>query len=427
MPAALSALTAYRRIFAEAPGSLAFSTAGFIARMPMSMMGIGMVTMLSSLRGDYALGGAVSATVALAAALLGPQVARLVDRYGQSRVALRATAVTVIAMSALLLCAALGAPDWTLFVCAVVAGCMPAMGSLVRARWAHLYQGSPSLLHTAYSFESVVDEIVFIVGPILAVGLSTSWFPEAGPLAATVLLGVGTLLFCAQGRTEPPVHPHAHAAAGRSALRTRGLLVLVLTFVGVGAVFGSVEVTTVAFADHLHHKALSSVVLAVYALGSCIAGIVFGALKLRGPLSRRFLVGIVTLGVSMLPLLFVKNLVALAAALFVAGLSISPTMVTTMGLVALIVPAAKLTEGMTWTTTGLAVGVAFGSSAAGWVVDAAGASGGYWVTVAAAGLSVATAFLGSRRLRSAPEQREGARVESGGSDEPAGRVEQLGR
>ncbi|WP_236651939.1 MFS transporter [Streptacidiphilus neutrinimicus] len=423
MPSALSALSAYRRIFAEAPGSLAFSAAGFIARMPMSMMGIGMVTMLSSLRGDYALGGAVSATIALAAALLGPQVARLVDRYGQSRIALRATGVTVAAMGALLLCAAFGAPDWTLFVCAAVVGCMPAVGSLVRARWANLYQGSP-LLHTAYSFESVVDEIVFIVGPILAVGLSTSWFPEAGPLSALILLAVGTLMFCAQGRTEPPVHPHTHATAAGSALRTRGLLVLVLTFVGVGAVFGSVEVVTVAFADHLHHKALSSVVLAIYALGSCVAGIVFGALHLKGPLSRRFLVGIVTLGLSMLPLLFVKNLVALAVALFVAGLSISPTMVTTMALVERIVPTAKLTEGMTWTTTGLAVGVAFGSSAAGWTVDAAGASSGYWVTVAAAGLSVAAAFLGSRRLRSAPEQRERARVES---DDPAEPVEQLGR
>jgi predicted MFS family arabinose efflux permease len=316
----------------------------------------------------------------------------------------------------------LGAPDWTLFVCAIAVGCMPSMGSLVRARWAHLYKGS-SLLHTAYSFESVVDEIVFIVGPILAVGLSTSWFPEAGPLLATLFLAVGVLLFCTQGRTEPPPHPGAHASGGGSALRTRGLLVLVLTFVGVGAVFGSVEVVTVAFADHLGHKALSSVVLAVYALGSCIAGIVFGALKLRGPLARRFLVGIITLAVSMLPLLFVKNLVALAGALFVAGLSISPTMVTTMGLVERIVPAAKLTEGMTWTTTGLAVGVALGSSTAGWVVDASGASAGYWVTVAAALLAVTTAFIGSRRLRSAPGQQERARVDG----DPARPVEQLGR
>jgi MFS family permease len=401
-------LSTYRRIF-DAPGSLAFSAAGFVSRMPLSMVGIGIVTMLSTLRGDYGLAGAVSATLAMSAAALGPQVSRLVDRFGQTRVILPATGITVAAMGVLLLCAHFGAPAWTLFAAASVAGCMPSMGSLVRARWALLYRGSP-LLHTAYAFESVVDEIVFIIGPILSIGLCTAVFPEAGPLVATVLLAVGVLLFAAQRRTEPPLHPAA-TERGTSAVRTQGLWVLILTFVGVGSIFGSVDVVTVAFADHLHHKALASVVLAVYALGSCVAGIVFGALRLHGPLSRRFLVGIVTMAVSMLPLLFVKNLVALAAALFVAGLSISPTMVTTMGLVERIVPASKLTEGMTWTTTGLAVGVALGSSAAGWVVDGAGAAAGYWVTVTAGGLAAATAFLGARRLRSAPEQQERAHVD----------------
>ncbi|WP_042393820.1 MFS transporter [Streptacidiphilus carbonis] len=401
-------LSTYRRIF-DAPGSLAFSAAGFVSRMPLSMTGIGVVTMLSTLRGDYGLAGAVSATLALSAAALGPQVSRHVDRYGQARVILPATGIAVAAMGVLLLCARFDAPAWTLFAAAVPAGCMPSMGSLVRARWALIYRGSPSL-HTAYAFESVVDEIVFIIGPILSVGLCTAVFPEAGPLAAILLLLTGVLLFAAQRGTEPPLHPVSLERSG-SALRTPGLWVLVLTFVGVGTIFGSVDVVTVAFADHLHHKALSSVVLSVYALGSCVAGVVFGALKLHGPLSRRFLLGILTMAVSMLPLLFVKNLVALAAALFVAGLSISPTMVTTMGLVERIVPASKLTEGMTWTTTGLAVGVALGSSAAGWVVDGAGAAAGYWVTVAAGCFAAATAFLGSRRLRSAPEQQERAHVD----------------
>jgi MFS family permease len=402
-------LSTYRRIF-DAPGSLAFSASGFISRMPLSMTGIGIVTMLSSLRGDYGLAGAVSATLALSAAVLGPQVSRLVDRYGQARVILRATGVSVAAMGVLLLCARFDAPDWTLFASASVAGCMPSTGALVRARWALLYRGSPQL-HAAYAFESVVDEIVFIIGPILSVGLCTTVFPEAGPLVAMVCLALGVTLFAAQKRTEPPLHPERQQSHGNSALRTPGLWVLVLTFVGVGSLFGSVDVVTVAFADHLHHKALASVVLAVYALGSCLAGIVFGALKLHGPLSRRFLVGIMTMAVSMLPLLFVKNLVVLAAALFVAGLSISPTMVTTMGLVERIVPASKLTEGMTWTTTGLAVGVALGSSAGGWVVDGAGASAGYWVTVASGAFAAVTAFLGTHRLRSAPEQQERAHVD----------------
>ncbi|MFJ6216337.1 MFS transporter [Streptomyces sp. NPDC092296] len=402
-------LSTYRQIFA-APGSLAFSATGLVSRLPISMTGIGIVTMLAQLRGAYGLAGAVTATLALAAAVLGPQVSRLVDRYGQRRVALPAVGLSVLFTAALLLCARLAAPDWTLFVCAAGMGAMPSMGSMVRARWAHLYRGEPSLLHTAYSFEAVMDEVCFIAGPIMSIGLATAVFPEAGVLLAAIFLTVGVALFTGQRRTEPPVHPPEQHVGG-SAIRSKGLQVLVLTFVATGAIFGSVEVVSVAFAQEQGHTALSSVVLAVYALGSCLAGIVFGALRPSGPMSRRFLVGVSVMAVSMLPLLLVGNLVALAAALFVAGLSISPTMVTTMGMVERLIPAAKLNEGMTWTITGLAVGVAAGSSVGGWTVDRAGASAGYWVPVVSASLAMVTAFLGVRRLRSAPEQQEAARVE----------------
>ncbi|WP_377274040.1 MFS transporter [Peterkaempfera sp. SMS 1(5)a] len=405
-------LSTYRQIFA-APGTLAFSTTGLVSRLPISMTGIGIVTMLAQLRGSYSLAGAVSATLALAAAALGPQVSRLVDRYGQRRVSLPAVALSMAAMVAMLLCARLGAPDWTLFPSAAGMAVMPSVGSMVRARWAHLYRSDPSKLHTAYSFEAVMDEVCFIIGPILSIGLATSLFPEAGVLLSGLFLTVGTLLFTAQRRTEPPVHPREQHQGG-SAIRSRGLQVVVLTFVATGGIFGSVEVVTVAFAQEHGHTALSSVVLAVYAFGSGVAGVVFGALRPTGPMSRRFLVGVSVMAVSMLPLLLVGNLVALAVALFVAGLSISPTMVTTMGMVERLVPAAKLNEGLTWTITGLAVGVAAGSSIGGWTVDRAGASTGYWVPVTAALIAAVTAFLGSRRLQSAQEQ-EAERV---GVDEP---------
>jgi MFS family permease len=210
-------------------------------------------------------------------------------------------------------------------------------------------------------------------------------------------------LFTAQQSTEPPVHPAAHHTGG-SVLSSAGLQVLALTYAAVGAIFGSVEVVTVAFAEELGHTASASLVLAMYALGSCMAGIVFGALRPKGSMSKRFLTGVSVMAVSMLPLLLVGNLVALALTLFLAGLSISPTMVTTAALVERLVPAAKLNEGMTWTITGLAVGVAAGSSIGGWTVDQAGASAGYWVPVLAGALAAATAFLGLRRLQSAPDQ-----------------------
>lgn len=165
------------------------------------------------------------------------------------------------------------------------------------------------------------------------------------------------------------------------------------TFVATGAIFGSVDVVTVAFAEEQGHKAAASVVLAVYALGSCLAGVVFGLLHLKGPGERTWLLGICAMAVSMI-LQLAGNLPFLAVALFVAGLAIAPTMVTTMALIEQHVPRANLTEGMTWVGTGLAVGIALGSSVIGWVIDAAGADAGYLVSNAAGVIAAAVAFLG---------------------------------
>ena len=412
-------LSSYRQIFA-APGSLAFSASGFVSRMPISMTGIGIVVMLSELRGgSYGVAGAVSAVLALSAAALGPQVSRLVDRYGQRRVARPAAAAALTSAAALLACARLEAPDWTLFACAVGMGVMPSTGSMVRARWAYLYSDRPERLHTAYSLEAVLDEVCFIAGPILSIGLATAVLPEAGVALAGVFLLVGVLLFTAQRRTEPPVHPAAHAGTG-SVVRSTGLQVLVLTFVATGAVFGAVEVVTVAFAEHQGHKAASSLVLAVYALGSCLAGVVFGTLRPKGSMARRFLGGVAAMAVGMVPLLLVAELmhgtgalVGIGAALFLAGLSISPTMITAMALVERMVPAAQLNEGMTWTTTGLAAGVALGSSTAGWVVDGAGSATAYWVPVAASLFALVTAVAGLPRLRGGLDTPEPEPVGSG--------------
>ncbi|MFE9494385.1 MFS transporter [Streptomyces collinus] len=386
----------YRALFAE-PGTKSFSAAGFLGRMPLSMMGIGVVTMVSQLTGRYGLAGALSATIALSAAMIGPQISRLVDRHGQRRVLRPATLAALTAAAGLLLAAHFGRPDWVLFVCAAGIGSVPSLGAMIRARWAALYRGTPKL-HTAYSFESVVDEACFIFGPIISIGLCTAWFPEAGPLLAACFLAAGVFWLTAQRATEPEPHPREHHGGG-SALRSAPLQVLVLTFVATGTIFGSVDVVTVAFADERGHKGAASVVLALYAAGSCLAGAVFGLMRFAGAPERRWLLGVAATAVSMIPLLLVGNLPLLAVALFVAGLSIAPTMITTMSLIEEHVPRAKLTEGMTWVSTGLAVGVALGSAAAGWVIDAAGARAGYGVPAVSGAVAVAVGFLGFRRLR----------------------------
>ncbi|WP_374985468.1 MFS transporter [Streptomyces fradiae] len=402
----------YRAIFAV-PGTLGFSAAGLIGRMPLAMMGVGVLTMITELTGRYGLAGLLTGTLALSAALLGPQVSRLVDRYGQRRVLRPAALVSVAAAGALVLCAQAGAPEWTLFVSAAAAGCVPSLGAMTRARWAEILRGRPQDLHTAYSLESIVDELCFIMGPPMSIGLSVVWFPAAGPVLAGVFLLAGVWWLTAQRATEPAPHPveRHHAAARTSALRSPGLQVLVVAFVATGAIFGAVDVVTVAFAEEQGHKRASSLVLAVYAGGSCLAGAVFGMLRLKGAPARRWVVGVLAMAVSMIPLQLAGNLTLLAVALFVAGLAIAPTMVTTMALVEAHVPRGKLTEGMTWTGTGLAVGVALGTSVSGWVVAVHGARAGYVVPGVAGVLAALVAFLGYRRLTRPVPRREGQRAQ----------------
>lgn len=168
----------YSEIF-RAPGTKGFAAAGFLARLPLAMTTMGIVAMLSQTHGEYWLAGAVSATFALTNAALAPQISRLIDRKGQSRVLVPVTAVTVIAFITLLLATRYDWPVWTLFVSALFAGALPSMPAMVRARWSEIYRDTPQL-GTAFAFESVADEMVYITGSIFSVGLSVSLFPEAG-------------------------------------------------------------------------------------------------------------------------------------------------------------------------------------------------------------------------------------------------------
>ena len=391
----------YREIF-KAPGAKGFAAAGFIARLPVAMATIGIVAMLSQMRGAYGLAGAVAATFALTNALVAPQISRLVDRLGQSRVLTPATTLSVAGFAGLMLAARLDGPAWTLFAFALLAAAMPSMPAMVRARWTALYRDTPQL-GTAFAFESVADELVYISGSALAVGLSVSLFPEAGPLASTLFLAAGSAAFIAQKSTEPAVRPAARSGDGVPTIRMRPIQILTFALVAVGAIFGTAEVTVIALAKEFGHPAAASLVLGGYAVGSMFVGLVFGALKPRMPLSRQFAIAIAIAAATTVPLLFVGSIPLLALALFLSGAAISPTFITAFSLVERLVPAARLTEGITWVMTGVGIGMAIGSFASGWVIDAFGAGRGFWVSVAAGAVALLTALLGqcSLTLRSA--------------------------
>lgn len=390
-------LQTYRTLFA-APGSTGFCLAGLLARIPLPMMGIGIITMLAQLRGSYALAGAVSAAFVLSYALLSPQTSRLVDRHGQRRVLPLAAAISLLGLLLLLAATWWQLPDGVLFIGAALAGAMPSMPAMLRARWTALYRGSPQL-QTAYSLEAVLDELSFIAGPPLSVGLCVAAFPQAGPLAAGLLLALGVAALVAQRATEPAVQPPGMHAAAVSVIRLPCVGLLALLMAAMGAIVGTVDIASVALARMLGQPAWASGVLAAYALGSCLAGLLFGALQLQRPLPQQLALGGLATALTTLPLLLVDSIPALAAAVLLAGLCFAPTMIVAMSLVERLVPAQRLTEGMTWLLAGLNVGVALGAAASGQLVDGFGARAAFAVALVAGALVLLLALWAVRRLR----------------------------
>lgn len=386
---------AYREIF-RAPGTKGFAAAGFIARLPIAMAPIGIVTMLAQSGNGYWLAGAVAAAFTLTNAVAAPQISRLVDRYGQSRLLIPATTVAVVAFALLMLATRLDWPVWTLFASALAAAAMPSMPAMVRARWTEIFRDKPEL-NTAFAFESVADELVYIAGASLSVGLSVALFPEAGVFVSTVLLAGGMTAFVLQRATEPRVRV-TEMSRHRSAIFLRPVQIVTLTLIFVGSIFATAEVTTVALTRDFGQPGAASLVIGVYALGSFVVGLILGALNLRFPLHRQLLVVLGVLLLTTLPLLLVGSVAALAAAIFLSGVAVSPTFITAFGLVERRVPPEVLTEGITWVMTGIGIGMALGAFVAGWVVDNFGAQNGFWVSAAAATLALLVTAVGQRTL-----------------------------
>ena len=383
----------YRRILAV-PGALAFSGAGLLARLPISMTGLGIVLLVSVRTGSYGTAGTVSAVHIFAEAASQPVLGRLVDRLGQARVVVPSLVMFAVGMAVLCTGVELDWPRATWFAGAALSGAsFPPFGSLVRARWAHVLRETRRMLPTAFALEAVVDEIIFMTGPVLVTALVTAVHPVAGLIAAGVLGVTGGLLLAVQRSTAPPSsrRDQSSPSAPREPLGWRVLMPLAVASIGLGALFGGAEVATVAFADEAGNRGDAGWLLAVWAVGSLLAGIIVGSLR-TGIALWQFRVGAVALTLTMATTTLAGSPLVLAALLFCSGFAISPTMIASVALVEQIVPSARLTEGMTWMTTGLAVGIAPGAAATGAVVDASGASTAFWVPVMGGGVAAVLAW-----------------------------------
>jgi MFS family permease len=389
----------YARLF-TVPGSRAFAFAGWLGRIPASTLGLGTVLLVEGETGSYGLAGAVSGTLAAAFALASPLWARLVDRRGQGTVLRVAMVVLALTGLAFLTAVVAEAPQWTWFALAAATGAAsPNIGSLVRSRWAHALPEADQR-QTAFAFESVVDEVVFVVGPPLVTVLASLVAAPAGFLTGLVAGVLGGWALGGMRASQPPVEP-AQEGGGRrrSGILIAPVFVVAVSSLGVGITFGAIDVVVVAFAEEEGSPTSAGLVLAMFAAGSLLAGLVYGVLRLPGTLAARFVACSVLFGVAAQLLFLVGSLSWLLPAAFLGGMAIAPTLVSGVSLVESRVPRGSLTEALTWTTAGIIGGVTLGAALAGAAVDAWGAQDAFAVPALAAALGGVLALAGAPWLR----------------------------
>ena len=441
------------------PGRLAFCAAGFVARSGGAMTNLGIVWMVRLLYGSYGWAGAVAAANGLAWAAGNAILSRLVDRYGQNRVMVPAVIVTSTSMAGLIAAAMLGAPIWLLFLPSIISGATGGSASaLVRARWNHALSDGAQL-HAAFALESTLDEITYMVGPLIATVLATSVHPAAGLMAPVLLSIVGGLWFYQGLRaSQPPVGGTTVAAGTRSAavppacstsavtseqsepsplftpsaakseqsepsplygtapgeleppalpqydrfvLAFGGMVPVIAVAALFGCTFGALDLAVVAGTTAFNHPTMAGVVLAAMSLSSALAGLAYGARVWKASLPGRFVLGVAAFAALTSLYLLANNVGILVAFGFIGGAAVAPSFTNANTLVASLVPRHRLTEGLAWIGTSIGLGASLGSAVAGQLIDAFGYRGGFLTGAVAAAGALVIALAGVSALSKA--------------------------
>jgi hypothetical protein len=379
------------------PGVLTFTSAGLLGRLPVAMNALAIVLLVSNTTGSYAYAGVLSALLAITAGLVSIVSSRIADRIGQTSV-LRYLAVAHSACLAAFTGSVLA--EWPRIfqvILVIAAGATtPAIGSYVRARWTHVAV-NPGMVRVGFAWESILDEVVFTIGPVITTAAAFSIGFGAPLFLSAILVLVGSLLLAAARSSAPPPHASTEIATSLwTVVRLPGMVSLVLAATGLGVVFGTVDVGAVAFTAEQGTASFAGLVLATFAGTSMLGGITYGARVWPGPLHWHPRIASLALLCVTILIPFSTSNAFLIVVIALAGFTVAPALIGIFTLASRLVPRAHLTEGLTWTNSGLAAGFALGSSAAGVIIDSLGPRAGLALT--AVGALLAGTALANRSL-----------------------------
>ena len=332
------------------PHVAALIASTLLARFPIGINALALILYLREQTGSYAVAGVVAGGLAAGAGVGAPVQGRLVDRLGQRRVLVPLAFIHAAALGGVVALTELGAPTVVLLACSTAAGfAIPPTSSVLRSMWPSLLRERQDLIPAAYALDSVLIELIFVLGPLLTAVIATLMSPAAALIVSAASVMIGTIAFTAQAPSRAILpDPEATAAAGRfGALSSPGVRSLVLTSLPAGIGIGICEVTLPAFSEASSgSRELAGLLLAMWSLGSAAGGLAFGAWTRRPPLQRVHLAVTALLPLALLPLAAASSIPVMALLVLPAGMFIAPLLATRNELIGWVAPPGAAHRGL---------------------------------------------------------------------------------
>jgi MFS family permease len=380
-----------------------------VGRVSISINALAIVLFLRDARGSFAVAGAVAGALALGTGLGAPLLGRVVDRLGRGMLAPIAVAHAA-GLVGLALLGESAAPLGVLLALAVVTGvAAPPISSVLRALYPHLVRGRPELLPVAYALDSILTELLFVLGPLIVSALVLLGDARGALFVAAGTVLAGTAWFLAllpaSERRRIPRHQRGPRPGAMGALASPALQVLTATMLPVGICFGMLEVVVPAFARVHGQPEATGVLLAIWSVASAAGGFAYTRLRASGELPRVHAALAVAVPLCTVPMLLATSVPAMALLLVLTGLPVGPLVAMRNELAGATALPGTQTEAYTWVLTAMVGGIAIGAALGGVLVDAPGWRTATVVAVALAAAGAAMAVAGQQRIARALDGR----------------------
>jgi MFS family permease len=370
----------YSELF-KTPGAKRIASAGFIARLPIAMDALAIILFVQSVDGRYAIAGSLTAVAALVTVISSPLWSKAADHFGQRVVLSTAIPIRIFAIITFIALVMNGAPVWSWFAAIFLAeSASVSIGSMTRRRWAHVLGGDKKdVLSTSYTFESLLDEFIYILGPVITTAAVAAIAPSAGLILGVLFLLVGAPLLISHRNSDPGVE-HRHVGTKlKSVFRNQKLQAVAIPLTIAGGAFSAVNICVVAFSEERGAKSISGVLLGIWAVGGAVSALINGSITWKISHGTRYVGYMAGMALVSFSFPFINNFYVLGLALFLQGLCIAPLLPNGLSLVTDSVSPSQMTQAITLATAGIPLTGSLSSFLSGVVIDNYGASTALWL------------------------------------------------